>query len=100
MLRRQISKVLQATTRKNLRMKMPDGYNVSLVNEEGTQMPKSSGENQLLGLASRPRWSSSPASDRMPTTTACSAEPSRRWCWTRRSADLDEGYKQTTASTA
>lgn len=50
MLRRQISKVLQATTRKNLRMKLTDSYNVSLVNEEGTQMAKSTGENQLLGL--------------------------------------------------
>lgn len=51
MLRSQISKVLRSTTRKHLRLKMTDEYAVSLVNEEGTQLPKSSGENQLLGLA-------------------------------------------------
>jgi hypothetical protein len=30
---------------------MTDDYGISLVNEAGTQLPKSSGENQLLGLA-------------------------------------------------
>ena len=30
---------------------MSSDYSISLVNEAGTQMPKSSGENQLLGLA-------------------------------------------------
>lgn len=49
-LRGQISKVLQATTRKHLRMRLTDNYNVSLINEEGTQLAKSTGENQLLGL--------------------------------------------------
>lgn len=51
MLRAQIGKVLNSTTRKIFRLKMTDEYAVSLLNEEGTQLPKSSGENQLLGLA-------------------------------------------------
>jgi DNA sulfur modification protein DndD len=51
MLRMQIGKVLGSTTRKLFRLKMTDEYAVSLINEEGTQLPKSSGENQLLGLA-------------------------------------------------
>jgi DNA sulfur modification protein DndD len=51
MLRQQIGKVLGSTTRKQFRLKMTDEYAVSLVNEEGTMLPKSSGENQLLGLA-------------------------------------------------
>ncbi|MEO7892224.1 MAG: hypothetical protein ABIW19_19690, partial [Vicinamibacterales bacterium] len=51
MLRTQIGRVLGSTTRKHFRLKMTDEYAVSLVNEEGTQLPKSSGENQLLGLA-------------------------------------------------
>lgn len=51
MLRQQIGKVLATTTRKHFRLKLTDEYSVSLVNEEGTQLPKSSGENQLLGLA-------------------------------------------------
>ena len=50
-LRSQISKVLQATTRKSFKLRLTDEYAVALVNEEGTQLPKSSGENQLLGLA-------------------------------------------------
>jgi DNA sulfur modification protein DndD len=49
-LRLQINKVLQATTRKHFRMNLSESYNVSLVNAEGTQLPKSTGENQLLGL--------------------------------------------------
>lgn len=51
MLRQQIGKVLATTTRKHFRLKLTDEYSVSLVNEEGTQLPKSSGENQLLGLS-------------------------------------------------
>ncbi len=51
MLRKQIGKVLDSTTRKQFRLKLTDEYAVSLVNEEGTLLPKSSGENQLLGLA-------------------------------------------------
>lgn len=51
MLRMQIGKVLGSTTRKHFRLRMTDEYAVSLVNEAGTQLPKSSGENQLLGLA-------------------------------------------------
>ena len=30
---------------------MTEDYGISLVNQAGTQLPKSSGENQLLGLA-------------------------------------------------
>lgn len=51
MLRMQIGKVLEATARKSFKLKLTDEYGVALVNEEGTQLPKSSGENQLLGLA-------------------------------------------------
>lgn len=50
-LRVSISKVLERTSRKAFRLQMTDDYSISLVNEAGTQLPKSSGENQLLGLA-------------------------------------------------
>lgn len=50
-LRSSIGKVLQATSRKTFKLKLSNEYGVSLVNEAGTQLPKSSGENQLLGLA-------------------------------------------------
>lgn len=51
MLRMQIGRVLESTTRKSFKLKLSNEYGVALVNEEGTQLPKSSGENQLLGLA-------------------------------------------------
>jgi DNA sulfur modification protein DndD len=51
MLRLGIGRVLQATSRKTFKLRLSDEYAVSLVNEAGTQLPKSSGENQLLGLA-------------------------------------------------
>lgn len=50
-LRASIKKVLAATTRKALKLKMTDDYVISLVNAHGAEMPKSGGENQLLGLA-------------------------------------------------
>jgi len=50
-LRAGIRKVLEATSRKTLKLKMTDDYAISLVNENGIELPKSSGENQLLGLA-------------------------------------------------
>jgi DNA sulfur modification protein DndD len=50
-LRHSIKKILDKTSRKTFRMKMTDDYGISLVNDAGTQLPKSSGENQLLGLA-------------------------------------------------
>lgn len=50
-LRASISKILSATTRKVLNLKMTNDYVISLVNSDGLAMPKSSGENQLLGLA-------------------------------------------------
>jgi DNA sulfur modification protein DndD len=50
-LRKSISKILERTSRKNFRLQMTEDYSISLVNEAGTQLPKSSGENQLLGLA-------------------------------------------------
>jgi hypothetical protein len=50
-LRASIRKVLEETSRKAFRLNMTEDYSVSLVNEAGTQLPKSSGENQLLGLA-------------------------------------------------
>lgn len=50
-LRAGIRRVLQATTHKVLTLRMTDDYVISLVNAEGLALPKSSGENQLLGLA-------------------------------------------------
>lgn len=50
-LRAGIKKILEATTRKVLKLQMTDDYVISLVNADGTALPKSSGENQLLGLA-------------------------------------------------
>ena len=50
-LRAGIRRILEATTRKVLNLRMTDDYGISLVNSEGTVLPKSSGENQLLGLA-------------------------------------------------
>lgn len=50
-LRASIRKILESTTRKVLRLKMTNDYVINLVNELGTVLPKSSGENQLLGLA-------------------------------------------------
>lgn len=50
-LRAGIKKILQATTRKALNIKMSNDYVISLINSDGMALPKSSGENQLLGLA-------------------------------------------------
>jgi DNA sulfur modification protein DndD len=50
-LRSSIRRILEATSRKSFRLNMTDDYTVSLVNDAGTQLPKSGGENQLLGLA-------------------------------------------------
>jgi DNA sulfur modification protein DndD len=50
-LRAGIRKILDATTRKNLTLRMSDDYVISLINSDGRALPKSSGENQLLGLA-------------------------------------------------
>jgi DNA sulfur modification protein DndD len=50
-LRAGIRKILEATTRKALNLRMSDDYGISLVNSDGITLPKSSGENQLLGLA-------------------------------------------------
>ncbi|MCE8532262.1 AAA family ATPase [Ruegeria pomeroyi] len=50
-LRAGIRRILEATTRKVLKLRMTDDYVISLVNSDGTALPKSSGENQLLGLA-------------------------------------------------
>lgn len=50
-LRAGIRRILEATTRKVLNLRMTDDYLISLVNADGTALPKSSGENQLLGLA-------------------------------------------------
>ncbi len=50
-LRAGIRKILEATTRKVLTLRMSDDYGISLVNSDGMALPKSSGENQLLGLA-------------------------------------------------
>ena len=50
-LRAYIQEILEATTRKVLKLKMTDDYVISLLNTDGAALPKSSGENQLLGLA-------------------------------------------------
>jgi DNA sulfur modification protein DndD len=49
-LRASIERILEKTSRKAFRLRMTDDYAVSLVNSAGTRMPKSGGENQLLGL--------------------------------------------------
>lgn len=46
-----INKILAQTGRKDFRLRMSSEYGVSLINDAGTQLPKSGGENQLLGLA-------------------------------------------------
>ena len=50
-LRAGIRSILEATTRKVLNLSMTDDYLISLVNADGMALPKSGGENQLLGLA-------------------------------------------------
>lgn len=50
-LRTSIKKIIDSTSRKNFLVKMFDDYTISLLNKEGITLPKSSGENQLLGLA-------------------------------------------------
>ena len=50
-LRSQIGNILNKTTRKVLKLRMTEDYVISLLNSDGTVLPKSSGENQLLGLA-------------------------------------------------
>jgi DNA sulfur modification protein DndD len=50
-LRKSINSILARTSRKAFRLQMTDDYGISLVNAAGTQIPKTTGENQLLGLA-------------------------------------------------
>lgn len=50
-LRASIKKILDATSRKALKLRMSESYDISLVNADGTAVAKSSGENQLLGLS-------------------------------------------------
>ncbi len=50
-LKSEIESILASTTRKQLRIAMTEDYQISLVSEENMPLPKSSGENQLLGLA-------------------------------------------------
>lgn len=50
-LRAGIRRILEATSHKALTLRMSDEYVISLVNSDGMALPKSSGENQLLGLA-------------------------------------------------
>ena len=51
LLRAGISRILKSTSRKILTLRMTDDYEVSLVNDEGMPVAKTTGENQLLGLA-------------------------------------------------
>lgn len=50
-LRKKVSDILQLTTRKSFKLSMTDDYGVSLLDENNNQLPRSSGENQLIGLA-------------------------------------------------
>lgn len=50
-IRASIKKILDATSRKALQLRMSENYDISLVNADGTALAKSSGENQLLGLS-------------------------------------------------
>ncbi|MCY4260117.1 MAG: AAA family ATPase [Rhodobacteraceae bacterium] len=51
LLHAEVCRVLEATSRKVLHLKMSEDYVITLRNTDGTVLPKSSGENQLLGLA-------------------------------------------------
>jgi DNA sulfur modification protein DndD len=50
-IRKIISDIIDATTRKNLKVRLGEDYVVDLMNSDNQPMPKSEGENQLLGLA-------------------------------------------------
>lgn len=50
-LRKSINSILERTNRKAFRLQMTEDYSISLLNQSGTQIPKTTGENQLLGLA-------------------------------------------------
>lgn len=50
-LRASVKKIMETTSRKTLDVRMSEDYTISLVNKDGITLPKSSGENQLLGLA-------------------------------------------------
>lgn len=50
-LRSKVSDILQRTTRKPFKLSMTDDYGISLLDEKDNQLPRSSGENQLIGLA-------------------------------------------------
>jgi DNA sulfur modification protein DndD len=50
-LRASVTRILDHTSRKVFRFQMSDDYSVSLVNSAGTQLAKTAGENQLLGLS-------------------------------------------------
>jgi DNA sulfur modification protein DndD len=51
LLRGSMRKILDATSRKSLKLRMSEDYSISLLNTDGHPLPKSSGENQLLGLS-------------------------------------------------
>ena len=51
LLRGSMRKILDATSRKSLKLRMSEDYSISLLNADGVPLPKSSGENQLLGLS-------------------------------------------------
>jgi DNA sulfur modification protein DndD len=50
-IRKLIAQIIDSTTRKHLVVKLNEDYIVELVDSDGNPMPKSEGENQLLGLA-------------------------------------------------
>lgn len=50
-LRADIGRILDTTSHKVFNLKMTDEYVINLMNADGMILPKSSGENQLLGLA-------------------------------------------------
>jgi len=50
-LRSLVKKIMDTASRKNFQVKMSEDYTISLMNKDNITLPKSSGENQLLGLA-------------------------------------------------
>ncbi len=50
-LRASVKKILESASRKNFSVKLGEDYTISLLNKDNVTLPKSSGENQLLGLA-------------------------------------------------
>ena len=50
-IRASIRKILESTSRKQFNLQMTESYEIAFVDSEGKKLPKSTGENQLLGMS-------------------------------------------------